>query len=141
MAQLGNIFEAEPTSSGDRGADLRVTVDVDTATVRAGRAVRVRVPLVIDVDGVGAARVPHPADDGDTMELNLPVDVADGTTLRLRGRGAAGPGGLGDLYLAIRLGEFAPIEPRQLSRPGLAAVVVAAIGAMILALGALIFGR
>lgn len=140
MAELGNIFDDTNTTAANRGPDLRVVVDVDIDTVRAGRPVRVYVPLEIDVDGQSLRRVPHPADDGASMELNLPSDVPDGTTLRLRGRGAAGPGGLGDLYLTLHLTNVAPIAVSRVPRAAIVVVAIAAVGAILGALASLLLG-
>jgi DnaJ-class molecular chaperone len=39
--------------------------------------------------------------DGKTIDLKLPAGVEDGTQMRLRGRGEAGPGGAGDALITI----------------------------------------
>lgn len=39
--------------------------------------------------------------DGKTIDLKLPAGVEDGTQMRLKGKGAAGPGGAGDGLVAI----------------------------------------
>ncbi len=42
--------------------------------------------------------------DGKTIDLKLPAGVEDGTQMRLKGKGEAGPGGAGDGIVTISLG-------------------------------------
>ncbi|TCD06731.1 J domain-containing protein [Erythrobacteraceae bacterium CFH 75059] len=48
--------------------------------------------------------------DGKTVDLKLPAGVEDGTQMRLRGKGEAGPGGAGDALITIA------IEPHRVFR-------------------------
>ena len=53
----------------------------------------------------GSVRVSVPGPAGpETYEVRIPAGVNPGTRLRLAGRGAASPGGRGDLYLEVREG-------------------------------------
>lgn len=103
MARLGSIYEEQTPSSEPRGPDLRCVVDVYRGDIDAGRPARVRVPMELPHGDGTLRRAPSQLDDGESMELNLPPDVRSGTTLRMRGRGAVGAGGCGDLYLELRV--------------------------------------
>ena len=48
--------------------------------------------------------------DGKTIDLKLPAGVTDGTQMRLKGKGEAGPGGAGDGLVTIE------VEPHKLFR-------------------------
>lgn len=135
MAQLGSIFpEATPETS--RGADLRCTVKVPRYALGAPGGVQVEIPRRLEHDGLLIGRVQSPHEAGDHVTLNLPEQVPDGATLRLRGQGGACEGGQpGDLYLEIVLVDLPPPEPPAHTGPAPLpmAWIVAAVAAALLA--------
>ena len=70
-----------------RGADLQQRVEVDF------------------LDAVNGAQRELPLADGKRLKVTIPPGTTDGQTLRLKGQGAASPGGgpSGDLHLEIRV--------------------------------------
>ena len=70
-----------------RGADLQQRVEVDF------------------LDAVNGAQRELPLPDGKRLKVTIPPGTTDGQTLRLKGQGAASPGGgpSGDLHLEIRV--------------------------------------
>lgn len=123
MTSLGNIFDAVVTE-GERGADLRWTVEVPRRQL--GGLVVVSVPERFEIEGATVERAPSPdgAAAGDRVPLNLPLEVPDGATLRLRGQGgiSATGGAPGDLYLEIVLvGPARPAAEREAMKAAAAA--------------------
>lgn len=111
MAQLGRIFPDEPTT-GPRGVDLRVSVEVPRYALGAPDGYKALVPRIIHHDGQPVERVTSPFEHGDEITLNLPEHVPDGATLRLRGQGGPCEAGTpGDLYVEICLVDRDPPEP------------------------------
>lgn len=77
-----------------RGADLETTVTLDfVEAVRGGRK-RIRLS------------------DGRMVDLDVPPGTESGTVLRLRGMGAPGPGGRGDLHVKVEVRPHAQFERR-----------------------------
>lgn len=70
------------------GADVRATLELDLETAVRGGKRR------ITVNGRNGSR---------TLDVNIPKGVRDGQVIRLKGQGAPGAGGAGDLKLEIRL--------------------------------------
>lgn len=68
-----------------RGEDLRTTLQLDFLEAVHGGKKRVQLP------------------DGRTVEVNIPAGVDSGSVLRLRGRGAPGSGGSGDLLVEVQV--------------------------------------
>ena len=56
--------------------------------------------------GMGQVTTPR------TLEVRIPAGVKDGSRVRIRGEGAAGPGGSGDVYLQVRLRQHPVYEAR-----------------------------
>jgi DnaJ-class molecular chaperone len=82
-ARPGGFGEGRRAPPPRRGADVqyRLRVPFTDAAIRADQ----RITLA----------------DGKTIDLKLPAGVQDGTQMRLRGRGEAGPGGAGDALITI----------------------------------------
>lgn len=123
MTSLGNIFDAVE-SRGERGPDLRWTVEVPRR--KLGEPLTVEVPAQIEVDGAPVARAlpPDGSPAGAPVPLMLPLEVPDGATLRLRGQGgvSSGGGSPGDLYLRIVLiGPARPAAEREAMKAAAAA--------------------
>lgn len=111
MGSLGSIF-AEPTT-GDRGPDIRVTVEVPRGALGDPDGYAASVPETFEQDGEIIRRVRGPGDPAGKIILRLPEDVRAGTTLRLRGQGGARKGcPSGDLYLRVELVDVALEAPR-----------------------------
>ncbi|MCB9524706.1 MAG: hypothetical protein H6702_15215 [Myxococcales bacterium] len=105
MSELGSIYE----DAGDEapGPDLHTVLEIPRGDL--GKAVKVKVPLALPMDDGELIERADRAGEGDVITLQLPAELPDGATLRLRGEGGVvdgGPGG--DLYLQIRLVDVAP---------------------------------
>lgn len=107
---LGSIFDDAPQGEG-RGPDLHATVEVPRAGLGGPEGVVVSLPPSLPHEGESVARTRQPGDPEDAITLHLPDTFTDGATLRLRGSGARGPGGCGDLYLKIKLVDGEPVRP------------------------------
>jgi curved DNA-binding protein len=125
----GQDVEAEmPLSLEDavRGGEKTLTLDVPALCPGCGGTGRRGRAFCRDCGGVGELSRPK------TIVARLPAAARDGMRLRLRGQGAAAPGGgePGDLYLRIR---FLPHPSYKISGPDLETIVtvmpwVAALG-------------
>lgn len=69
---------------------------------RRGGNVQYRLPINF-VDAATRADQRITLSDGKTIDLKLPAGVEDGTQMRLKGRGEAGPGGAGDAIVTIEV--------------------------------------
>ncbi len=76
-------FRRPPPPPPQKGADIRY---------------RLNVPFV---DAATLAKQRITLSDGKTIDLSIPAGVEDGTTMRLKGKGAKGPGGNGDGIVVI----------------------------------------
>jgi DnaJ-class molecular chaperone len=76
----GAGFETEDTASG---ADVRAALTVTLPEAAHGVTQRVRLPT------------------GKDVEVKIPAGITNGQTVRLRGQGMAGPGGTGDVLIAV----------------------------------------
>lgn len=90
---FSDLFGGRGRWSGDgggpfaaRGRDVRYTLEVDFLEAATGTKKRVTMP------------------DGGVLDLNVPEGVADGQTLRLKGKGTPGPRGeAGDALVEIKV--------------------------------------
>ncbi len=71
--------------AAQRGRDVRYRLEVDFLDAAAGAKKRVTMP------------------DGRTLDLSIPAGLDDGQTLRLKGQGERGPGGVGDVYVEVKV--------------------------------------
>lgn len=100
MSSLGSIYESD--DDGPTGRDLRYTVPVNRALL--GAPLTVEVPLDLPIDGEVVPRAVGVGEKGVQVSLNLPTDLPDGATLRLRKQGEdIEDGEPGDLYLTVTL--------------------------------------
>ncbi len=76
---------APPSPPPKKGADIQYRVNVPFVDAAAGRPQRITLA------------------DGKAISLKLPGGVTDGTQMRLRGKGHAGPGGHGDGIVLIEI--------------------------------------
>jgi len=76
----GAGFEAEDHATG---ADVRASLTVTLPEAAHGVTQRVHLP------------------SGKDVEVKIPAGITDGQTVRLRGQGMAGPGGAGDVLIAV----------------------------------------
>ena len=76
----GAGFETEEIATG---ADVRATLTVTLPEAAHGVTQRVRLP------------------SGKDVEVKIPAGITNGQTVRLRGQGMAGPGGTGDVLIAV----------------------------------------
>ena len=87
---FSDLFGTRSTGGGGygrRGQDVRYTLELDFLEAAKGARKRVTLP------------------EGGVLDLNVPSGVADGQTLRLKGKGRAGPGGgpPGDALVEIKV--------------------------------------
>jgi len=84
-------------SRPSRGTDLHAQVEIDLETAYAGGMQRVTLerPMVTPEGAIQRKR--------QSMDIRIPAGVTEGRQLRLRGKGDAGEGGAGDLYLDIHI--------------------------------------
>jgi DnaJ-class molecular chaperone len=80
-----------------RGADAEVAISLDFNQAARGD----EVPLRLNLNGEERA-----------LKLKIPPGVADGTKLRLKGQGATGAGGSGDLYVTVHVAD-SPVYRRE----------------------------
>jgi DnaJ-class molecular chaperone len=80
----GAGFEAEDL--GGAGANVTAALTVSLPDAAHGATQRVRLP------------------NGKDVEVKIPAGIANGQQIRLRGQGAAGPSGTGDLLITVSLG-------------------------------------
>jgi DnaJ-class molecular chaperone len=81
-------FEAEDFGGG-AGANVTAALTVSLPDAAHGATQRVRLP------------------NGKDVEVKIPAGIADGQQIRLRGQGAAGPNGPGDLLITVSIGPHA----------------------------------
>ncbi|RPF71350.1 DnaJ C-terminal domain-containing protein [Aurantiacibacter spongiae] len=105
---LGDLFEglfgrrggpaggAQPGGAGFGGAGQRTR----QAPPRKGADIRYTLSVPF-VDAATLAKQRITLADGKTIDLSLPAGVDDGTQMRLKGKGQAGPGGAGDGLVVI----------------------------------------
>ncbi|MGZ5840879.1 MAG: J domain-containing protein, partial [Xanthobacteraceae bacterium] len=84
----GAGFEAEDFGGG-AGANVTAALTVSLPDAAHGATQRVRLP------------------NGKDVEVKIPAGIADGQQIRLRGQGAAGPNGTGDLLITVSIGPHA----------------------------------
>jgi DnaJ-class molecular chaperone len=80
----GAGFEAEDFGGG-AGANITAALTVSLRDAALGATQRLRLP------------------NGKDVEVKIPAGIADGQQIRLRGQGAAGPSGPGDLLITVSL--------------------------------------
>jgi len=78
----GAAFEAEDLGAG---TNITAALTVSLPDAAHGATQRVRLP------------------SGKDVEVKIPAGIADGQQIRLRGQGAAGPGGSGDLLITLSI--------------------------------------
>lgn len=138
MSSIGSIYDDAPAGEG-RGPDLRATVKVPRSGLGAADGVCVPLPPKLAHEGAEFERTPQPGEPLDAITLRLPEDFPDGATLRLRGAGARGSKGSGDLFLRVDISQDAIVvaPPRGLapsegsSTPVLVILAVAAAVALL----------
>jgi DnaJ-class molecular chaperone len=81
---------------GGVGEDLKVTTEVDFTTAARGGTRRVILP------------------DGSAVDVTIPAGTADGTVLRLKGKGRPGPAGPGDALVEVKVAPHPRFERKGL---------------------------
>lgn len=109
MSELGSIYD--PEEPGPKGRDLRTKITF--ARGGLGKPTPVQVPLELPLGDALVRRAIGPGETDATVTLNLPRDLPNGATLRMRGLGEEiDDGPPGDLYLTIHLVDAAaPSRP------------------------------
>ncbi len=95
--------KGKPGSLGRPAGDAYVVVAVEPhpAFKADGKDIRLDLPIALD-EAILGGRVRAPTLDGE-VELTLPAMTSSGKTFRLRGKGLAGEGEPGDLYVTVRI--------------------------------------
>ena len=106
MSSIGSIYDDAPTGE-DRGPDLRATVKIPRSGLGDPDGVCVPLPPALPLKGAQVERTPQPGEPLDAITLRLPDDFPDGATLRLRGAGARGAKGSGDLFIRVEISQDA----------------------------------
>ncbi|MCB9507273.1 MAG: hypothetical protein H6700_08025 [Myxococcales bacterium] len=142
---LGSIFEPRPDVAA-RGADLVYAVTLNAADLDRADGVRVAVPRrLASVDGQVLERGDFPGEQGDWVTLRPPTDVPYPVCLRLRGAGAVGAEGRGDLLLTVHVGDVpalsggatrGPLQAMFGPNPALGVAIAAVV---VIGLGFLLF--
>jgi DnaJ-class molecular chaperone len=88
-----------PGAAGD--AIITVTVAPHPQFTRDGANLRIDLPVTL-YEAVLGAKVRAPTLDG-AVELAIPAGTSSGRTFRLKGKGMAGKGATGDLFVTIRI--------------------------------------
>ena len=78
-------FEAEDFGAHDGGRDVTATVTITLAEAAKGASKRVHLPT------------------GKEVEVKVPVGLADGQQIRLKGQGLPGPGAVGDALITVHV--------------------------------------
>jgi DnaJ-class molecular chaperone len=85
QARRGGYDEFDPGEFTPGGRDVAANLTVSLAEAAAGGKKRVHLPT------------------GKEVEVKIPVGIADGQQIRLKGQGMAGPGGAGDALITIAI--------------------------------------
>jgi DnaJ-class molecular chaperone len=95
--------KGKPGSLGRPTGDAYVVIAVEPhpAFKAEGKDIRLDLPIALD-EAVLGGKVRAPTLDGE-VELTLPAMTSSGKTFRLRGKGLAGEGEPGDLYVTVRI--------------------------------------
>ncbi|HUI96567.1 MAG TPA: J domain-containing protein [Xanthobacteraceae bacterium] len=88
-----------PGTAGD--AIITVTIAPHPLFTRDGANLRIDLPVTL-YEAVLGAKVRVPTLDG-AVELAIPAGTSSGRTFRLKGKGMAGKGATGDLFVTIRI--------------------------------------
>ena len=99
-ADISDIFEGLFGGGGPRGGGGGGGFGRRHAPRGANIAYRLAVPFV-DAASLAPQRITLA--DGATIDLKLPAGVADGTQMKLSGKGEPGPGGNGDAMVTIEI--------------------------------------
>lgn len=91
-------------ASGGRPGDVLVRIHVEPHPVfgRRGDDVTIRVPVTYAEAALGT-KLTVPTPSGGSKTIKVPGGTADGRTFRIRGEGAPGKGGAGDLLVTVDL--------------------------------------
>ncbi len=76
-----------------RGSDIECDIELDFMQAIYGTTATLR------LEPTSRGR------EGQTLDVKIPPGVREGSKIRLRGKGAPGPGGNGDLYIIVHIGE------------------------------------
>jgi DnaJ-class molecular chaperone len=117
---LGDLFASMRGGRGRRaapptGTDVQADVELTLEEAFRGstRTITLDVPSPCErCKGTGAISATHPCpacgglgavSNHKRLEVKIPAGVAEGSRIRVAGEGAAGPGGVGDLYLLTHI--------------------------------------
>jgi molecular chaperone DnaJ len=99
---------------GDPPGDLYVVVTVGSHPIfgRTGNKLTLDLPVTFAEAALGA-EVRVPTYDGDTVTVRIPSGTQHGRTLRVRGAGAPGDSGAGDLLVTVRVAVPTKLTKKQ----------------------------
>jgi DnaJ-class molecular chaperone len=90
---FGQPFEPEDFGPRGRGADVTVEVTISLQEAAKGGTRRVHLP------------------NGKEVEVKIPVGLADGQQIRLKGQGQPGPAGAGDALITVTIAPHPHFKP------------------------------
>ena len=104
--------KGQPGGAGGPAGDLVVTVGVDPHPVfgSSGQNLTITVPVAF-AEAVNGATVSVPTLDGSQVRLKVPAGTPSGGRLRVKGKGAHGKHGMGDLIVTVQVA-----VPRNLTK-------------------------
>ncbi len=104
MSELGSIYDED--GDGPKGRDLRTRITFARSSL--GKPTAVQVPLELPLDGQLVRRAIGPGETEANVTLNLPANLPQEATLRMRGLGEEiDDGPPGDLYLTVTIVDVA----------------------------------
>jgi DnaJ-class molecular chaperone len=98
---LSNVFGGSSRRSRARG-NVFGNIDAAEFAEPAGRDVAVAVTISLAEAALGGTRRVH-LPTGKEVDVKIPIGLADGKQIRLKGQGLPGPGGIGDALIAIKI--------------------------------------
>lgn len=84
-ARGGTHFQTEDFEPAPTGQDVQASITVSLSDLAHGGSRRVRLPT------------------GKEVDVKIPVGIADGQQIRLKGQGFSGPGGAGDALITVNI--------------------------------------
>ena len=98
---LKDMFSGAGGGEGRRGGRVHFTAE-DFAPPEGGRDVTATVTITLAEAAAGATRRVH-LPTGKEVEVKIPVGLADGQQIRLKGQGLPGPGAIGDALITVHI--------------------------------------
>jgi DnaJ-class molecular chaperone len=99
---IGQMFGGFGGAARGQSRPGRGGFEADDMAEAAGRDITLPVTITLEEAAAGGTkRVRLPT--GKEVDVKIPSGLADGKQIRLKGKGAPGPGGMGDLLIALKI--------------------------------------